>query len=140
MSHESDTNLESESGDGPWEGSFGDDDNADDYGYGHDGQPRPVGEDSVFVPQIVQVVGDSAPPPPKRQSQRRGIPWGSCGWELAVITRHGVVVGCGALCKDHRNPDDINDCKKSVIIGESGLTFDDLRLRLKRWLIAGQAQ
>ena len=83
------------------------------------------------------------PPPPhapgvaKRARQPRGIPWGNSGWMLAEIKSDGRLIGCGATCKMHHTPGQDSMCKKSVSIGNSGLTRADLMLRLKRWLIAG---
>ena len=48
------------------------------------------------------------------------------------------MIGCGATCGGH--VDDVGDtvtCKKQVTFGSSGLSAQDLTLRLKRWLIAG---
>ena len=57
---------------------------------------------------------------------------------MALVWRGGALVGCGATCKDHESPGDPDAiCKKSVTIGSSGLSIAELRLRLKRWLIAG---
>ena len=88
------------------------------------------------------VGGDGAAPPapPLRgrgRGARRGEGWGRGRWELAIIERDGVVVGYGATCKDHEDPGDSAVCKKSVTIGKNGLSLDELKLRLKRWLIAG---
>ena len=50
----------------------------------------------------------------------------------------GAVIGCGAHCRGHHdagNPGLV--CKKSVTFGKSGLSYDTLKLRIKRWLIAG---
>ena len=49
----------------------------------------------------------------------------------------GVVVGCGGNCKDHQDDGRSLECKKAVTIGDSGLSFQALRLRMKRWLVAG---
>ena len=61
-------------------------------------------------------------------------------FELATIYRQGVMVGCGATCGRHlddvRKTDD--PCKKQVTIGKGGeLDEPTLKLRLKRWLVAG---
>ena len=58
--------------------------------------------------------------------------------QLALIYRRGEIVGAGAICGDHH--DGLVPglrCKKAVTLGSSGLTIAVLRLRLKRWLIAG---
>ena len=74
---------------------------------------------------------------------RRGEKWGhpGYGWELAEIwsKKKGCVIGYGATCRNHLDHADPPGtvCKKSVTIGKSGLTIADLKLRMKRWLIAG---
>ena len=79
-----------------------------------------------------------APPPARRPRARVGVRWGAGNWELALVrTFVGEVIGCGATCKDHWNAGDPRSCRKAVTIGLSGLTFETLRLRMKRWLIAG---
>ena len=86
-------------------------------------------------------VGEAAPPPvadgvaPDRN--KRGVAWGNGDWHLAEIYSKGRLVGCGATCKGHLTPGSDTVCKKSVTIGTSGLTREDLMLRLKRWLVAG---
>ena len=81
------------------------------------------------------------PPPPHpggRPRARIGERWGRGHWELAPIQKDGVVVGCGATCKDHTDAHRPQvTCKKQVTIGTSGLSYETLRLRMKRWLIAG---
>ena len=78
---------------------------------------------------------------PPRHRARVGEPWGSRHWELAPIRDSvGHVIGCGATCKDHidvEGPRAGLVCKSSVTIGQSGLSFEELRLRMKRWLLAG---
>jgi hypothetical protein len=49
----------------------------------------------------------------------------------------GVLVGIGGNCKDHLDPGRTLECKKSVTMGDSGLSYETLRLRMKRWLVAG---
>ena len=61
-------------------------------------------------------------------------------WDIGPVRRKsdGAVIGCGAHCKGHHdagNPGLV--CKKSVTFGQSGLSYDTLKLRIKRWLIAG---
>ena len=68
----------------------------------------------------------------------RAEAWGP--FELATIYRQGVMVGCGATCGRHlddvRKTDD--PCKKQVTFGKGGeLDEPTLKLRLKRWLVAG---
>ena len=80
-----------------------------------------------------------APPvaPRERVSER----WGSGNWSLVPIRKKtGAVVtiaGYGAMCKDHLDVDDPAICKKQVSVGKNGLSVDTLRVRMKRWLIAG---
>ena len=79
-----------------------------------------------------------APHPAGRGRARVGRRWGAGDWELAPIRDENKdTVGCGAYCKDHWDAGDPRPCKKSVTIGRSGLSFETLRLRMKRWLIAG---
>ena len=71
------------------------------------------------------------------ERDKRGFPWGNGDWQLAEIYSKGRLVGCGATCKGHFTLGSDATCKKSVTFGTSGLSRDDLMLRLKRWLIAG---
>ena len=77
--------------------------------------------------------------PGTARKHKRGIPWGVGGWQLAEIANaSGEIIGCGAICKNHvDHAGDTVTCKKHVTFGKSGLTSQDLMLRLKRWLIAG---
>ena len=86
------------------------------------------------------------PPPPTPEpaepaaSGRRsnvGVPWGCGNWTLAEIKKNGVICAFGAHCKDHHTPGSSRVCKKHVSIGGSGLDLATLRLRMKRWLVAG---
>ena len=83
------------------------------------------------------------PPPPEPVAAARrgriGEPWGKGSWALAPIRNaHGAVIGCGGTCKDHIDSNNPTlECKKQVQIGQSGLSYEELRLRMKRWLIAG---
>jgi hypothetical protein len=80
------------------------------------------------------------PPTPAHAARvRAGDQWGSGVWQLAVLhdTATGLPRGAGATCKCHTNAFDSRVCKKNVTIGRSGLTVAELRLRCKRWLIAG---
>ena len=44
----------------------------------------------------------------------------------------------GALCKNHEDPGRPDMvCQKSVTVGDSGLSYDEPRIRVKRWLVAG---
>eukprot|EP00974_Lingulodinium_polyedra_P129110 11208807-Lingulodinium_polyedra.AAC.1 len=56
---------------------------------------------------------------------------------LAEIHSGGRLVGVGATCKLHYTPGSDRVCKKSVAIGDSGLSISVLMLRLKRRLGAG---
>ena len=58
---------------------------------------------------------------------------------MAEVWSGDIFRGCGATCKNHRNPHDGPNavCKKAVTVGSSGLSKEELMLRLKRWLIAG---
>ena len=47
------------------------------------------------------------------------------------------MVGWGANCKDHLDAGRTLECKKAVTMGDSGLSFETLKLRCKRWLVAG---
>ena len=48
------------------------------------------------------------------------------------------ILGCKAWCGQHYHPDDESfECQKIVTIGKSGLSYKTLKLRMKRWLIAG---
>ena len=81
----------------------------------------------------------AVPPPPLLDAghgrQRVGERWGSLGWELASVPSRN---GYGATCKLHTDLDNPGKvCKKSVTIGASGLSINECRLRLKRWLVAG---
>ena len=50
----------------------------------------------------------------------------------------GEIVGCGATCKGHFDAGGtLTECKKQVKMGQSGLSYDTMRLRCKRWLVAG---
>ena len=48
-----------------------------------------------------------------------------------------MIIGIGGRCKMHKNAGCELECKKQVTIGESGLSLETLRLRMKRWLLAG---
>ena len=72
---------------------------------------------------------------PKRQLQKRGIPWGP--FLLSPIVPKGGQTGWGAICGLHRNRGDPSGarCKKAMNL--SGLDHSTCLLRLKRWLLAG---
>ena len=86
------------------------------------------------------------PPPPlpagaanggRRGQPHRGDtkakPWGTGVWELADLKYGGI----GGNCFCHRDTGAKAVCKKNVSAGQSGLSRDVLRLRMKRWLVAG---
>ena len=48
------------------------------------------------------------------------------------------IIGCGATCKGHSDVGGTTTaCKKSVRMGRSGISYETMRLRMKRWLVAG---
>ena len=80
-----------------------------------------------------------APPRPlaRPPRERHGEPYGR-HWILSHIKRGDEIIGHGATCKGHEDTEEPwNICKTHATIGRSGLTPDDMRLRVKRWLIAG---
>ena len=99
--------------------------------------PPPGSPEPVVPPPAIPPPPPGIPPPPPgipRRRHRVGYQWGKSHWEIAPL----AVGGCGATCKDHVDeawPDRV--CKKSVTIGKSGLSYDELELRMKRWLLAG---
>ena len=58
---------------------------------------------------------------------------------IAAIQRGGVHIGFGITCKRHKNCTDGPGviCKKSITIGNSGISDAEAKRRLKRWFIAG---
>ena len=59
-------------------------------------------------------------------------------WELGPIRNKCEIVGCKARCREHFDADGKSlECYKRVRIGKSRLSYETLRLRMKRWLIAG---
>ena len=73
----------------------------------------------------------------KRRSHA-SVPWGNGEWALAdILNKEKEIIGVGAHCKCHATPGDDAICKKAVFIGKSGLSVQTLRLRMKRWLVAG---
>ena len=80
-----------------------------------------------------------APPPPPLPAAGNQ-PWGRGKWDIGPVrstTDDRVVIGCGSHCRGHHDAGNPLVCKKSVTMGKSGLSYDILRLRMKRWLIAG---
>ena len=76
-------------------------------------------------------------PPEARRRERRGEQWGDSGWEITTLKRGEMIIGIGGRCKMHKDEGCDLECKKQVTIGESGLSLETLRLRMKRWLLAG---
>ena len=69
----------------------------------------------------------------KRGAETMAQPYGSGKWKLADL----LVGGIGGNCGCHTDTGSAAECKKNVTIGRSGLSLDVLRLRMKRWLVAG---
>jgi len=108
----------------------------DDLGPGEPPAVEPDGLGPGFAPPAVP------PPPPPAAHHKVGEEWGNLGlgWWLAPIRNSatGEIIGCGATCKQHHDVGgSLVDCKKQVRMGKSGLSYDTMRLRMKRWLIAG---
>jgi len=82
-----------------------------------------------------------APPPPPLPAAGNER-WGNGRWDIGPIRDKkqgglGLVIGCGSHCRGHLDDGNPLVCKKSVTFGRSGLSYACLRLRMKRWLIAG---
>ena len=82
-----------------------------------------------------------APPPPPLPAAGNER-WGNGRWDIGPIRDKkkgglGLVIGCGSHCRGHHDDGNPLVCKKSVTFGQSGLSYACLRLRMKRWLIAG---
>ena len=76
--------------------------------------------------------------PNKNKSGEHIIEWWDGRFPFAKIVTNSVVVGYGVTCGLHVNRNGLCDgtlCKKSVYIGQTGLSEDDARLRLNRWLV-----
>ena len=75
----------------------------------------------------------------RRRNVRRGHVWGSSpAFQIAAIHAAGSVepTGFGAICGMHHDPANPTlQCKKAMSCG--GLTAEECKLRLKRWLVAG---
>ena len=59
----------------------------------------------------------------------------------ARIERSGRLCGYGVSCFRHTNADGTcasTECKKSITIGKAGLSEDECRKRLKRWILVGK--
>jgi hypothetical protein len=129
----------SESGDGSGESFQGVQDDADAENGNGVVEQGDAGE--VDVPVLPQA---AAPPPPhpvaprpKRRS-KAAQDYGNGGWELTDIRDSaGHVQGYGGNCRRHLDAGAQLLCKKAVTLGTSGLSIDVLRLRMKRWLVAG---
>lgn len=69
------------------------------------------------------------------------IEWWDNRFPFATINRNNVFVGYGVTCGCHTNADGTcvaTPCKKSLQVGASGMTEDEARKRLKRWLVLAQ--
>jgi len=80
-----------------------------------------------------------APPPPPLPAAGNER-WGNGRWDIGPVRdnkKGGLVIGCGSHCRGHQDSGNPQVCKKMVTFGQSGLSYDCLRLRMKRWLIAG---
>ena len=79
---------------------------------------------------------------PGRSWQRRGERWGIFTISPIVRSRDGRVTGYGAICGMHTDADTPArlqcQCKKATAWREtSDISRDEVRVRLKRWLLAG---
>ena len=95
---------------------------------------EPIGLGPGFAPP------PPPPPPPPPADDEVSEPWGKLGWLLSPIRvkATGELVGCGATCKAHFDVGGTSTpCKKSVKMGKSGISYETMRLRMKRWLVAG---
>lgn len=94
-------------------------------------------------PLPAEVVEEVPPPPPAPaeglpRRARVGTIYGSGEWKLAPYRPGGVVLGVGAICNMHWDADAPHRvCKKVSTIGRSGLSYDEMQLRMKRWLVSG---
>ena len=74
-------------------------------------------------------------PPGSRSVERVGFN------SIAAVmdTRKNCIIGFGITCKRHRNRMDEPGviCKKVCTLGNSGMSHDEARRRLKRWYVAG---
>ena len=90
---------------------------------------------------MVDQPADEHVPGPRVRVRRDaiGVPWGRGEWTLAPLRdRAKNIVGYCGNCNGHHDalrPQIV--CKKQVTIGQSGLTHQTLKLRMKRWIIAG---
>jgi hypothetical protein len=90
---------------------------------------------------LVDQPADEHVPGPRVRGRRDaiGFPWGRGEWTLAPLrdSAKNIIGYCGN-CNGHHDalrPQIV--CKKQVTIGQSGLTHQTLKLRMKRWIIAG---
>lgn len=113
-----------------------------------DGGSSQSDEDSVADVDDAEVDLSLDPPPscpplasvaPRRRNVRRGHVWGSSpAFQIAPIHAAGSAepTGFGAICGMHHDPANPTlQCKKAMSCG--GLTPEECKLRLKRWLVAG---
>ena len=119
-----------------------------DHGQGEEHPSRPSGSaassSTAIQPPPSTEEPPPVPPPPAPHSSTRARarvaePWGKSHWSLAPVRNaQGITIGYGATCKDHVDAAfPLRECKKQVTIGKSGLSLATLKLRMKRWLIAG---
>ena len=142
-SDSAETATESEDGPGPGAPDVGLGPGAPDDGLGPDEDGLGPGAPPAAPPEVLvepPPLGAEVPPAPMPVGGRqRGEPWGTGNWELWAgrdrVT--GVITGVGGTCRDHLDHGSQLVCKKNVSIGRSGLSYEVLRLRMKRWLVAG---
>jgi hypothetical protein len=84
-------------------------------------------------------------PPPGyvAKANERVIEWWDGRFPFAKILSNGFLTGYGVVCGLHVNKTGVcanTPCKKSITIGTSGITEDEARKRLKRWIIQGHIE
>ena len=96
---------------------------------------------SGLVPQLAPAAASLGQPRAVRRNVRRGQVWGTKpAFQIAPIHAGGSAepTGWGAICGIHTDPNNPTlTCKKAMTC--SGLSHEECRLRLKRWLAAGLA-
>ena len=114
-----------------------DSDLSDDPGFVLDGDAVFEKEEEAIVGHDGACKGGGADEKEKRRSHA-SVPWGNGVWALAeIMNKEKELIGVGAHCKCHETPGVDAICKKQVTIGNSGLSVQTFRLRMKRWLVAG---
>jgi hypothetical protein len=82
--------------------------------------------------------GKKAPVAIRGPRKNRSVPWGPFHIAEVWNTVGDKMIGWGATCGQHSNHGDVDQvCKKMITFGESDFTSDDLRVRMKRWLVFG---